>query len=166
MCARPPLPHRGYRIGVRYDECPLRLTGENRYPWWGDSGGTAPTSSGSVAEGAPNHPGPTMDTASGCGKTVGGVGTASGCGTTTTSIVLPAKERHPPTPKTRHRPTPIGDPQLRNAMGNCYVSPRVAGQGLPILGNTFLKRPPSMTVEALSRERSRLWISMTHYPPI
>ena len=95
-CAQPPLPHHGYRIGVRHDDNILRLTGksrkphllrltgENRYPWWGDSGGTAPTSSGTVAEGAPSHPGPTM-------------GTASACGTTTTSFVLPATaESHTP----------------------------------------------------------------------
>ena len=40
-CAQPPLPHHGYRIGVRY----------------------------SVVEGAPSRPYPTMGTASGCGTT-------------------------------------------------------------------------------------------------
>ena len=70
--AQPPLPHRGYRIGVRYDDNLPRLTGGNRYPWWGDGGGYALTSSRSVVEGAPSHAYPTMDTASGCGTTVGG----------------------------------------------------------------------------------------------
>ena len=77
-CAQPPLPHHGYRIGVRYDDYLPRLTGGNRYPWWGDGGGYALTSSRYVVEGAPSHPGPTMDT-------------ASGCGTTTTSFVLPVE---------------------------------------------------------------------------
>ena len=67
--ARPRLPHHGYRIGVRYDDYLLRLTGGNRYPWWGDGGGYALTLSRSVVEGAPSHPFPTMGTASGCGKT-------------------------------------------------------------------------------------------------
>ena len=49
---------------------PLRLTGENRYPWWGDSGGYVPTPSRSVVEGAPSRPYPTMGTASECGTTV------------------------------------------------------------------------------------------------
>ena len=114
-CAQPPLPHHGYRIGVRHDDNIHRLTGENRYPWWGDSGETAPTSSGSVAEGAPSHPYPTM-------------GTASGCGTTTTSIVLPAKAgthgvvggggyaRHVQLPTGRQRPIFITSCGFRKAI--------------------------------------------------
>ena len=78
-CAQPPGPHHGYRIGVRYDDNLPRLTGGNRYPWWGDGGGYALTSSRSVVEGAPGHAYPTMDTASGCGTTVWCVG-ADGCG--------------------------------------------------------------------------------------
>ena len=71
-----------YRIGVRYDGVvcrgrntwwpPPRLTGGSQYPWWGDGGENALTLSRSVVEGAPGHPYPTVGTASGCGKTVGG----------------------------------------------------------------------------------------------
>ena len=68
-CAQTPLPHHGYRIWVRYDDYLLRLTGGNRYPWWGDGGGYALTLSRSVVEGAPSHPYPTMGTASECGVT-------------------------------------------------------------------------------------------------
>ena len=91
-CAQPPLPHHGYRIGVRHDGVvcrgrntwwpPPRLTGENRYPWRGDSGGYALTPSRSVVEDAPSRPYPTM-------------GTASGCGTTTTSPRLTGENRYP-----------------------------------------------------------------------
>ena len=77
-CAQQPLPHHGYRIGVRYDDYLLRLTGENRYPWWGAEVGGTLLRRRSVVEGAPSNPYPTM-------------GTASGCGTTTTSFVLPVK---------------------------------------------------------------------------
>ena len=87
-CAQPPLPHHGYRIGVRYDECPLRLTGGNRYPWWGVGGGYVLTSSRSVVEGAPSHPYPTMGTASECGTTVWCVRAGIHGGL---PIVLPAK---------------------------------------------------------------------------
>ena len=55
----------------------LRLTGENRYPWWGDRGGNASTFEPVPGQRYP-HPVPTM-------------GTASECGTTTTSFVLPVK---------------------------------------------------------------------------
>ena len=47
---------------------PPRLTGENRYPWWGDGGGDCPYVERVRSRRGP-HPGPTMDTASGCGKT-------------------------------------------------------------------------------------------------
>ena len=58
-------------IGVGDDDYLPRLSGENRNPWWCDSGGNALTSSGSVAGGVPT-PRPTMGTASGCGTTEGG----------------------------------------------------------------------------------------------
>ena len=47
---------------------PPRLTGENRYPWWCDGGGDRPYVERVRSRRGP-HPGPTMDTASGCGKT-------------------------------------------------------------------------------------------------
>ena len=50
---------------------PPRLTGENRYPWWCDGGGDRPYVERVRSRRGP-HPGPTVDTASGCGKTVGG----------------------------------------------------------------------------------------------
>ena len=99
-CAQPPLPHHGYRIGVRYDgvvcrggypcapghPCPtmgtasgcgttttyLVLPVETGIYGGVTVGGYALTSSRSVVEGAPSHAYPTMDTASGCGTTVGG----------------------------------------------------------------------------------------------
>ena len=49
------------RAGIHGDPS-IRLTGENRYPWWGDSGGYALTPSRSVFEGAPSRPYPTMGT--------------------------------------------------------------------------------------------------------
>ena len=60
------------------------------------------------------------------------------------------------------RGIPIPDLEL----GTAILGGQVAGSGLPLLGNTSLKRPPSLTVEALNYERSRLWIFMTSYPPI
>ena len=99
--ALPWIPHRGavrrgrggYRVGVRYDGYPIRLTGGRRYPWWCDGGGDRPYVERVCSRRGP-HPGPTMDTASGCGKTREGwvpgrgavrrlgVGTGSGCGKT------------------------------------------------------------------------------------
>ena len=61
-------------------------------------------------------------------------------------------------------PTQPAIPDLER--GTAILGGRVAGSGLPLLGNTSLKRPPSLTVEALNYERSRLWIFMTSYPPI
>ena len=77
--APPWIPHRGavrrlgggYRLGGRKDGCHPRLTGENRYPWWGNGGGDCPYVERVCSRRGP-HPGPTMDTASGCGMTVGG----------------------------------------------------------------------------------------------
>ena len=68
-----------------------------RYPWWGDSGGYAPTSSGSVAEGVSSRAPPWIPHRGAVRRGRGGY--ASGCGTTTTALpgektacVLPVKK--------------------------------------------------------------------------
>ena len=86
--------------------------------------GTALTSSGFCSRRG-LLPGPTMDTASGCGKTVGGVDTASGCGTTTTSLVLPAQEQPAPC-LTRGHPAPRSMSQKSRG----YTTSSPVGRGL------------------------------------